>query len=307
MAPAPICSDVDGNRYIDYLLGLGPMILGHRPPESHRRSRRAIQKRGTVFALPTTDEITLAAGSSRRCPVSSRCACATPAPRRSLRVCASREPSPAGRRSSASRACITASRTVCTGASIRGLDEAGPRSPPGRGAPGTGMQQGRGRATRSSCRGTTSTALRDAIAREGDDIAAVLTEPVMCNTGCILPEPGYLEAMRELTARARHRADLRRGHHGLPSGSRRRAGSLTASAPICRCSPKASAAASRWPRSAAGAESWRWSPTARCRWPAPTAPTASRSRPPMRRSTSSSEPGQVPGVVSRAARGSTRV
>ena len=44
-------------------------------------------------------------------------------------------------------------------------------------------------------------ALRDAIAREGDEIAAVLTEPVMCNTGCILPEPGYLEAMRELTPR----------------------------------------------------------------------------------------------------------
>jgi Glutamate-1-semialdehyde aminotransferase len=29
----------------------------------------------------------------------------------------------------------------------------------------------------------------------------VITEPVMCNTGCILPEPGYLEAMRELTAK----------------------------------------------------------------------------------------------------------
>jgi len=43
-------------------------------------------------------------------------------------------------------------------------------------------------------------ALRAVIDREGDDIAAVLTEPVMCNTGCILPKPGYLEAMRELTA-----------------------------------------------------------------------------------------------------------
>ena len=25
-------TDVDGNEYIDYLLGLGPMLLGHRPP-----------------------------------------------------------------------------------------------------------------------------------------------------------------------------------------------------------------------------------------------------------------------------------
>jgi glutamate-1-semialdehyde 2,1-aminomutase len=41
-------------------------------------------------------------------------------------------------------------------------------------------------------------ALRAAVARDGDAIAAILTEPVMCNTGCILPQPGYLEAMREI-------------------------------------------------------------------------------------------------------------
>jgi glutamate-1-semialdehyde 2,1-aminomutase len=41
-------------------------------------------------------------------------------------------------------------------------------------------------------------ALRDAVAREGDSIAAILTEPVMCNTGCILPEAGYLQAMRDI-------------------------------------------------------------------------------------------------------------
>jgi glutamate-1-semialdehyde 2,1-aminomutase len=32
----------------------------------------------------------------------------------------------------------------------------------------------------------------------GDDIAAIITEPVMLNTGCILPQPGYLELLREL-------------------------------------------------------------------------------------------------------------
>ena len=52
--------DVDGNDYIDYLLGLGPMILGHRPPKVTAAVVKAIEERGTVFALPTTDEITLA-------------------------------------------------------------------------------------------------------------------------------------------------------------------------------------------------------------------------------------------------------
>jgi glutamate-1-semialdehyde 2,1-aminomutase len=46
-----------------------------------------------------------------------------------------------------------------------------------------------------------ATLLRQVLDQHGHEIAAVLTEPIMCNTGCILPEPGYLEAMRELTAR----------------------------------------------------------------------------------------------------------
>ena len=35
----------------------------------------------------------------------------------------------------------------------------------------------------------------------GDEVAAVITEPAVFNTGCILPEPGYLELLREQTRR----------------------------------------------------------------------------------------------------------
>jgi glutamate-1-semialdehyde 2,1-aminomutase len=35
----------------------------------------------------------------------------------------------------------------------------------------------------------------------GDEVAAVITEPVMLNTGAILPEPGWLELLREQTRR----------------------------------------------------------------------------------------------------------
>src|SRR5579864_180995 len=35
----------------------------------------------------------------------------------------------------------------------------------------------------------------------GGQVAAVITEPAVFNTGCILPEPGYLELLRELTRR----------------------------------------------------------------------------------------------------------
>jgi glutamate-1-semialdehyde 2,1-aminomutase len=41
----------------------------------------------------------------------------------------------------------------------------------------------------------------DAFAHHGDDIAAVLLEPVAGNMGLVPPRPGYLEILRDLTAR----------------------------------------------------------------------------------------------------------
>ena len=46
---------------------------------------------------------------------------------------------------------------------------------------------------------------------EGRKPACVIMEAAMMNLGVVLPEPGYLEAVREITAAPRHRPDLRRG------------------------------------------------------------------------------------------------
>jgi glutamate-1-semialdehyde 2,1-aminomutase len=44
-------------------------------------------------------------------------------------------------------------------------------------------------------------ALEQAFRERGNDIAAVIVEPVVGNMGCVPPLPGYLEAMREITAK----------------------------------------------------------------------------------------------------------
>jgi len=36
---------------------------------------------------------------------------------------------------------------------------------------------------------------------QGEEVAAVITEPILCNTQSLMPEPGYLEGLRELTRR----------------------------------------------------------------------------------------------------------
>ncbi len=51
--------DIDGNRYIDYVLSWGPMILGHGHPKVVEALRQAIP-RGTSFGAPTEAENELA-------------------------------------------------------------------------------------------------------------------------------------------------------------------------------------------------------------------------------------------------------
>ncbi len=53
-------TDVDGNVYIDYLLGLGPVIFGHRPEHITEAVTEKIRSVGTVFAMATEPEIGLA-------------------------------------------------------------------------------------------------------------------------------------------------------------------------------------------------------------------------------------------------------
>ena len=59
--------DFDGNRYIDYRLGFGPVILGHGHPVVVERVAEAI-KHGTVFALTTELEVKVAERIVGMCP-----------------------------------------------------------------------------------------------------------------------------------------------------------------------------------------------------------------------------------------------
>lgn len=51
--------DVDGNEYLDYLLGYGPIVLGHCDPEVNAAVRRQMEE-GTVFSIEHPLEIELA-------------------------------------------------------------------------------------------------------------------------------------------------------------------------------------------------------------------------------------------------------
>jgi glutamate-1-semialdehyde 2,1-aminomutase len=191
-------TDVDGNEYIDYLLGLGPMIFGHRPPRVTQAVVDFIQSRGTVFALPTADEARLAQKIIDAVPSVEQlrlCNTGTEAVLYATRL---------------ARAFTKRNKIIRFEGMYHGfsdgvywskhpsIDKAGPDDRPVAVAQGPGMPKGV-EENLIILPWNDAEVLADVIAREGDTIAAVLTEPVMCNTGCILPKPGYLEAMRELT------------------------------------------------------------------------------------------------------------
>ena len=66
-AEGPYIWDADGNRYVDYRLGWGPIILGHSYPAVVERVAEAI-KHGTVFAATTELEVQVAERIVRMVP-----------------------------------------------------------------------------------------------------------------------------------------------------------------------------------------------------------------------------------------------
>ena len=191
--------DVDGNEYIDYLLGLGPMIFGHRPARVTQAVVDFIQQRGTVFALPTADEARLAEKIIAAVPSVEQvrlCNTGTEAVLYATRLA----------RAYTGRRKIIRFEGMYHGFSDGvywskhpAIEKAGPDDRPVPVPQGPGMPKGV-EENLIILPWNDADVLADVIKQEGDNIAAVLTEPVMCNTGCILPKPGYLEGMRELTA-----------------------------------------------------------------------------------------------------------
>jgi glutamate-1-semialdehyde 2,1-aminomutase len=55
----PFLFDVDGNKYIDYVLSWGPLVLGHAHPRVVEALERAV-RRGTSYGAPTALEVELA-------------------------------------------------------------------------------------------------------------------------------------------------------------------------------------------------------------------------------------------------------
>ncbi len=184
--------DADGHQYLDYVGSWGPLLLGHRPPVVVRAVEEALAG-GTSFGAPTEREVELAEAICEAMPsiemvrlVNSGTE-ATMSALRLARGFTGRE--------------LVVKFDGCYHGHVDSLL----------------VRAGSGVATLgiADCAGVptafadTTLALpfnsvdevEQTFSLYGDRIAAVIVEPVAGNMGCVLPAPGFLEALREITRR----------------------------------------------------------------------------------------------------------
>jgi len=189
--------DVDGNEYLDFTLSQGPLILGHRHPAVEEAVAEA-SRRGQAFAGQHLAELELAEKLQRTIPCAER-----------LRFSLSG--------SEADHAALRLARAVtgrekfirfegqyhgwfdnvAWGIAAPTAEALGDRTAPESFPWSQGLPKSS--AAESILLPWNDLAvLESVVRRRSGEIAAIITEPVMCNSGCIPPESGFLEGLRRL-------------------------------------------------------------------------------------------------------------
>jgi len=191
--------DEDGNEFIDYVMGQGPLILGHRPAGVIDAVTTTLRERGSLFSLAHDLEGRAAAAVAERIPSMELLRLGnsgTECVQYALRF---------------ARAFTGREKVLRFEGHYHGWSDAihwsghpgpaewGPADAPTPAPGSTGMP--------AAVAGTLivgvwndTEALERIFAEHGSELAAVITEPILGNCGALMPAPGYLQRLRELTA-----------------------------------------------------------------------------------------------------------
>ena len=187
--------DVDGNEYVDFHNGFGVMVVGHAHPKIVEAIQRRIEL-GSHFAQPVADDIVVARELARRFhqPKWRFTNSGTESTLDAVRI---------------ARGFTGRERLIKIEASYHGHHDAlmvsveprpdrmGPKDHPASVPQSEGIPA-------STVELTTVVpfndvaALEKAFSEHAGQVAAVIVEPAMMNVGVVLPEPGYLDKVKEL-------------------------------------------------------------------------------------------------------------
>jgi len=183
--------DIDGNNYIDYILSWGPLIAGHAHPEVIEAITSTAAK-GTSFGAPTEIETLMAELVCERVPsvdIVRMVNSGTEATMSAIRLA----------RGFTNRTKILKFEGSYHGHADSLLIKAGS------GVATLGLPDSPGVPEQVAVNTITVPyndleGVKLAFSRYGDELACVIVEPIAGNMGVVLPQPGFLEGLRELTS-----------------------------------------------------------------------------------------------------------
>jgi glutamate-1-semialdehyde 2,1-aminomutase len=199
-AEGPRVWDADGNTLIDWTLAQGPMILGHSHPEVLARVGAAVG-RAQLLAGQHEDEVLLAEALQRLVPCARRVRFASSgseAAHAVLRLARHVTGRPRWVKFEGHYHGWLDGVSFSVAPPVSGANDAAAELEPvpwGGGIPEALAAEVVVLPWNDLAR------VEEVLRRRGHEIGAVMTEPVMCNQGCIEPLPGFLEGLRALCDR----------------------------------------------------------------------------------------------------------
>ncbi|WP_277613940.1 glutamate-1-semialdehyde 2,1-aminomutase [Neobacillus muris] len=185
--------DVDGNQYIDYLAAYGPIITGHAHPHITAAITRAAET-GVLYGTPTPHEVKFAKMLKEAIPSLDKVRfvnSGTEAVMTTIRVA----------RAYTGRTKIIKFAGCYHGHSDLVLVAAG-SGPSTLGTPDSAGVPKSIAEEVITVPFNTIEPFKQALEKWGDQVAAVLVEPIVGNFGIVEPNPGFLEQVNELTHQA---------------------------------------------------------------------------------------------------------
>src|SRR5207249_6683104 len=184
--------DVDGNEYIDYVGSWGPLILGHAHPDIVREVQEAA-KNGTSFGAPNPHEVELARLVVDSVPGVEKVRMVNSGTESTLSVLRLA-------RAFTGRDLIVKMDGCYHGHVDALLVKAGSGMAT-LGLPGTPGIPADVAAMTLVAPYNGLDAVATLVKERGREIACVIVEPVAANMGVVPPRPGYLDGLRDLTAK----------------------------------------------------------------------------------------------------------
>ncbi|MEH7501420.1 glutamate-1-semialdehyde 2,1-aminomutase [Neobacillus drentensis] len=182
--------DVDGNQYIDYLAAYGPIITGHAHPHITEAIKRAAES-GVLYGTPTPHEVKFAKMLKEAIPSMEKVRfvnSGTEGVMTTIRVARAYT----GRDKIIKFAgCYHGHSDLVLVAAGSGPSTLG--TPDSAGVPKSIAQEV------ITVPFNDIEPFKEAIAKWGDQIAAVLVEPIVGNFGIVEPKPGFLQEVNEIT------------------------------------------------------------------------------------------------------------